>query len=192
MYRNTVDMRHHKTRTFCKPDWILLRECAFLVLPMVIFSTILFGLVIYYQWHHRHDPINGLEMNSEFSSSIFYVDYSATRLILVASWSSSTVFALMGSFMTLLSFPLAADMIRNSRGPFLDMLPTPNQLALLIDLLDGKKRALWQWLTGLWERKETKTRSVWAVESSAALLILTIVLRSVPSRLQPNHCTAAN
>lgn len=192
MGRDSIDVKRRKMRTSGKPDWLLLRECTFLVLPMVTFSTVLIGLVMYYQWHHRHAPINGLEMKTDFSSSIFYVDYSATRLILVASWSSSTVFPLLGSFMTLLSFPLAADMIRNSKSPFSDMLPTPNQLALLIDLPDGKKSALWQLITGLWPRKQTRTCSVWAIESSAALLALTIVLRLVASRTQPNYCTAAD
>ena len=68
------------------------------------------------------------------------------RFILVASWSSSTVFPFMGLFVIVLSFPVTAETIRNSRSPFLDMLLSPNQLALLIDLLDGKRSALWQWL----------------------------------------------
>lgn len=79
--------------------------------------------------------------------------------------------------MTLLSFPLAADMISNSRGPHLDMLPTPDQLALFVDLLDGKKGALWRWISLLCDRKKVGTRSVWAVETSAVLLIFTTVLR---------------
>lgn len=165
--------------SFRRLNWILLRECAILVLPMVTFSAILLGLVIHYQCHRRNAPISGLELSADFRSSIFYVDYSATRLILVASWSSSTAFTLMGSFMTLLSFPLAADMIRNSKDPHLDMLPTPDQLALLVDLLDGKKSTLWRWVTGFWKRKESKRRSVWVLECSAALLIFTIILGSV-------------
>lgn len=192
MGESSLDPKARNTAISCKSNWVLLRECTLLVLPMVTFSAILLGLVIYHQWHRHHAALRGLELSAEFSSSIFYVDYSATRLILVASWSSSTVFALMGSFMTLLSFPIASDMIRNSRGPSLDLLPTPNQLALLIDLLDGKKGALWPWAMGLWKRKENRTRSVWALESSAALLIFAVVLRSVQSRLQPFHCSLAD
>lgn len=146
---------------------------------MLIFPAILLGLVNYYQWHRHHTPLSGLDLNPDFRNSIFYVDYSATRLLLVASLSSTTVFLFMGSFMTLLSFPLAADMIRNSREPFLDMLPKPCQLALLIDLLDGKNGALWPWLTGLWKRTEKRTRGLWALEASASLLIFAILLRSV-------------
>jgi hypothetical protein len=192
MFGSSIALRARNTGTFCKSNWVLLRECAILVLPMVIFSAILLGLVICYQWHHRHAPVAGLELSAEFSSSVFFIDYSASRLILVASWSSSTAFTLIGSFMKLLSYPLAADMIRNSSGPYLDMLPTPDQLALLINLLDGKTGSLWRWITGLWERKKTKTRDVWALESSAALLIFALVLRSVQPRTQPIRCNPAD
>jgi hypothetical protein len=175
----SIALRARRMCTFCKSNSVLLRECALLVLPMVTFSAVLLGLVIYYQWHRHHGPISGLEISETFSTSVFYVDYSATRLILVASWSSSIVFTTIGSFMTLLSFSIAADMIRNSRLLHLDTLPTPDQLALLIDLLDGKRSALWRWLTGVWRRKETKMNAVWALECSAILLIFTVILRSV-------------
>lgn len=192
MSGSSIALRARNTGTFCKSNWVLLRECAILVLPMVIFSAILFGLVIAYQWHRRHAPVTGLELSAEFSSTVFFIDYSASRLILVASWSSSTAFTLIGSFMKLLSYPLAADMIRNSSGPYLDMLPTPDQLALLINLLDGKTGSLWRWVMGLWERKKTKTRYVWALESSAVLLIFALILRSVQPRPQSIHCNPAD
>jgi hypothetical protein len=176
---NLLRLKARKPVLSSKANWFLLGQCALLVLPMVIFCAILLGLVNYYQWHRHHVPLSGLDLKSDFSNSTFYVDYSATRLLLVASLSSSTVFVFMGSFMTLLSFPLAADMIRNSREPFLDMLPKSYQLALLIDLLDGKIRALWPWLTGLWKRTEKRTRGSWTLEVSACLLMFTIFLGSV-------------
>jgi hypothetical protein len=182
---NSLPLRARNRGISCKIDWLLVRECALLVLPMVIFSAILLGLVFQYQWHRHHAPLSGLNLSPEFSNSIFYVDYSATRLLLVASLSSSTVFAFTGSFMTLLSLLLAADMIRNSREPFIDLLPSPYQLALVIDLLDGKKGALWSWAMGLWGKKENRTRGLWALESAAALLIFAIVLRSACLRPQP-------
>jgi hypothetical protein len=176
---NLLRSRAWKQGLSCKANWFLLGQCALLVLPMVIFSAILLGLVNFYQWHLHHVPLSGLDLKSDFSNSTFYVDYSATRLLLVASLSSSTVFVFMGSFMTLLSFPLAADMIRNSREPFLDMLPKSYQLVLLIDLLDDKIRVLWPWLAGLWKRTEKQTLGSWALEVSACLLIFAICLRSV-------------
>jgi len=176
---NSLRSRARKRGISYKANWFLLGQCALLVLPMVIFSAILLGLVNYYQWHRHHAPLSGLDLNPDFRNSTFYVDLSATRLLLVASLSSSTAFILMGSFMTLLSFPPAADMIRNSREPFLNMLPKPYQLALLIDLLDGKYLALWAWLTGLWKRTEKRTSGSWALEASASLFIFAVFLRSV-------------
>lgn len=85
MFRSSIVARVQNTGTFCKSNWILLRECALLVLPMSIFSAILLAIVLYYQWHRHHTQMDGLEMSTDFSSSVFYVDFSATQLILVAS-----------------------------------------------------------------------------------------------------------
>lgn len=185
MAGSSIATRAQSMGRFWRSNWVLLRECTLLVLPMVTFSAILLGFIIHYQWHRRNLPVNGLSLDAEFGNSLFYIDYSATRIILIASCSSSTVFALMGSFMTLLSYPLAADMIRNSRVPYLGMLPTPDQLALLIDLLDGKKGALWRWLAGLWKTKGVKTHNVWAVDISAVILVFAIMLRSASMKSTP-------
>ena len=143
---------------------------------MLSFSAILLCLVYTNEWKRQPDSTNGPDLSTGFNAQVYYVRYSPTRLIRVASWSSSTVFTLMGSFMTLLSTFIAAEIIRSSTTPLLHMLPTPRQLALLVDLLDGKRGALWQWFQDLFRRKSKKTRNIWMVEISAAIQIFAICL----------------
>ena len=142
-----------------------------MVVPMLAFSTVLMVLVHVYDWQRRPDRIKQLSLDTGLDANFYYVDLPATRLITVASLSSSAVLTLMGSFMTLLSYPIAADMIWNSRSSFTNMLPNPTQLALLVDLLDGKKLAICQWMVGVWSRKSTKRQSLWMIELAVALQV---------------------
>lgn len=144
-------------------------QCLLLVLPMLSFSVVLIVLVYVYDWHRYHSPIEGLSLNAGFYSDVYYVDIPATWLITVASWSSSAVLALMGSFMNLLSYVVATDLIWSSQSSFASMLPQASQLALLIDLLDGKKMAVYQWFMGSWKSKATRTRNLWVIELAVAL-----------------------
>ena len=68
--------------------------------------------------------------------------------------------------MTLLSYPIAADS---------GMLPDPTQVALLIDLMDGKKMAVFRWMISAWSGRATR-RSLWILELAVALQIFVTVL----------------
>jgi hypothetical protein len=151
--------------------WYPSTQCALVVLPMLAFSTVLMVLVYIYDWQRRPDRIKQLSLSTGLYADVYYGDLSATKLITVASLSSSAVLTLMGSFMTLLSYPVAADLIWNSRLAFTDMLPKPAQLALLVDLLDGKKMAVFEWLSSMWSHKFGKGKSLWMVELAVALQV---------------------
>lgn len=161
------------------PNSILLIHASILILPILAFTAVLLALVYYYQWQRHHPPISGLDLSSDFVDDVFYVDLSSTRLILVASWSSSTVLALIGSFMTISSFLVATDLLWTSTRKIRSFLPSPTDLALMIDLLDGKRMAVWQWVQGLWSRSRVGTRSIWLLELLVAVQIFALILRYV-------------
>jgi hypothetical protein len=169
MHAATQDMR-------AALQWAPLGQCSLLVFPMLSFSVVLMVLIYVYDWQRHHVPIVGLSLNSGLYTDVFFVDLPATRLITVASWSSSAVLTLMGSFMNLLSYAVAADLIRSSRSSFNGVLPTPNQLTLLIELLDGKKLAIVQWFMATWQGRTGQRQSIWLVEVAVALQTFVVIL----------------
>lgn len=156
--------------------WILLHICM-IIGPMIAFSAILLGLVYLNIWDKRRDRPTDLPLSSGFLSDILYVDYSATSLILVASWSSSAAIPLIGSLLALISYPVAAHLVIASKYSLQTLLPTPGQLGLLIELLDGRKLALWKWLSGLWRKSNSKVRSLWMIELAVGIQLVGIILR---------------
>lgn len=164
------------TRAFQGLFWILLHTVA-VVGPLLAFTSTLLGLVYLNYWDKKSDRPADLQLNSGFYSDILYVDYSATRLILVASWSSSVAIPLIGSLLTLISYPVAAHMLFASRRSLTVLLPSPRQLGLLIELLDGRKTALLTWLADLWSHRASRVPSRWIIELPVGIQLIGIVLR---------------
>ena len=144
------------------------------VVPLLAFTGILLGLVYIYAWKEQ---IEGLSLDSGYASGVLYVDFSATRLILVASWSSSVALPLIGSLLSLTSYVVAADMLWSSKMSFHGLLPTPSQLAMLTDLLDAKKFVLILWISDLWSRSKRTIPSRWMIEFPAMVQIAALILR---------------
>ena len=118
--------------------------CAAISLPMIALSGVLLGLVFAYQ----------VTPNSD--SGTYLVEFSATRLITIASWTSSVAPLLPGFIATLLSFPAARHLQRSSERDRNALLPTPYQLNLYLQLLYGGVGALWQWVKYMFWRKREK------------------------------------
>ncbi|EXJ89265.1 hypothetical protein A1O3_02331 [Capronia epimyces CBS 606.96] len=66
--------------------------------------------------------------------AVVLVNYSATRIVFVASWASTLAPLLSGFIMSLSSFRLALAMYRSSSGSDQRDLPTPYQYSLLVGL----------------------------------------------------------
>lgn len=168
--------------TYSSNRWIhlhsnILLQALLVVVPLFTFTAILLGLVYIYSWRKRRAPIEGLTLDSSYVADTLYVDFSATRLILVASWSSSVAVPLIGQLCSLASYVVAADMVWSSKMSFHGLLPTPTQLAVLTDLLDAKKLALFIWFSDLWNRGNGVTPSRWMIEFPAMVQIFALVLR---------------
>jgi hypothetical protein len=120
---------------------------AIIFLPLTILSGVLLGLIFYY----RVVPNNSLSstklqlpQGSDASNDSFYlVDFSATKLTTVASWTSSVASLLPGFVMTLLSYPASSRILKASKDESAASLMTPFQLCLFVSLLKGGIGSLW-------------------------------------------------
>jgi hypothetical protein len=79
------------------------------------------------------------------SKSSYYVDFSATSLIFISSWSSTVSFALVGVLMTMYGYSIAAQLLRASASEQKSGTGlTPYQISLLIWTLGAEMLALWE------------------------------------------------
>lgn len=130
------------------------------VIPMMTFTAIILGLVFAYQI----DPKS--ELNADFDDTLqqrldgryLYVDFSATRLIFIASWSSSIAPLLAGFCMTLWRPSIAQEILRVTRQVSSSALTTPYQLGLVISLSTGSFSQLLSYAKYLlWKPKATNS-----------------------------------
>ena len=145
------------------------------VLPMLILSIIFIVLV-----YIRRVPIpsvssennlfsDGLSLvnNSGNVRSAFFIDYDSTRLLTVASWTSTVVTFLPSWIMLLISYKLGALLLDSP----IERSPTPFQFQLLLKLCTASYASLWSWLTYRFGRhRETRANSI--VESAVLILCL--------------------
>jgi hypothetical protein len=133
----------------------ILLALAVIVVPNVILTAILLGPILYNQVSQTYSQLPGVPDPLARESSAFLVDFSATRLLTVASWTS-TLTSLLPSFaMVLVSFPVARTIMNASKDKNTDDLPTPYQLSMLLSVLSGSIGSLWDWFKYRgWEKRE--------------------------------------
>src|SRR5271156_3316382 len=123
-----------------------------LFVPIVALDAILIAIV--YAFQITVPPSNALSSNStnptflpteQFESNVFYVPVSATTLALIASYSSTVASTFIAYFLTLLSFRVAHSIISKPRHDDVQGLPTPYELGLLINMIQGGTSQVWTW-----------------------------------------------
>jgi hypothetical protein len=104
-----------------------------IVLPISLLAGVLIGLVCGFRVRAVQSLFQPSGNASEAASSAYVlVDYSATRLVFLASWLSTTAPTLASFVMVLWSLPIAQDMRSASVGLDAHRLPTPYQLSLIV------------------------------------------------------------
>lgn len=139
-------------------------------LPMVLLSATLLGLVFRHRVTQTSNVPRTLALpgTNSVSDGAYLVDFSATRLITLASLTSSIAPLLPVFVMTLTSFPAAKRILQSSRRGGAGSLPTPYQLNLFLGFLAGGAGSLWNFFTYLaWRRRE---RVVGVVKISGLVL----------------------
>jgi hypothetical protein len=155
---------------------------AVIVAPNVILTAVLLGLILHNQVPQTYSQLPGVPDPLARESSAFLVDFSATRLLTVASWAS-TLTSLLPSFaMLLVSFPVAYTIMNASKDKKTDDLPTPYQLSMLLGVLGGSIASLWSWFKYQgWEKRE---RVNGIAKRSITWLVIVSVLGFVEKHLQ--------
>jgi hypothetical protein len=154
---------------------IALAACV-ISLPLVGLSAMLLGLVYYYRVSQNSllSPDLQLRQPDAEGHDAYLVRFSATKLITLASWTSSVAPLLPAWVMTLMSYPAAKEILEYSRTSHMRYLPTPYQLNLYLGALTGGVGSLWNWIRyGFWRRRE---RLVPAVSTTVAGLMFAILI----------------
>jgi hypothetical protein len=136
-----------------------------MTLPMLIFSSLLLGLVFHYRITQNNFTSSDLAFDSNQNDpGVYFVRISATTFITVASWSSTLAPILVGFGVALVSYPVAKGLLTASENHEVAQLPTPFQLSLIVRMISsGSYSALWSWLMysfGWRGRREQQGRAI--------------------------------
>lgn len=147
---------------------------------MLMLTAVIVGLVFRYRVHgtvisHPTLSIPG----TESEAGIYYVNLSSTILVFVASWSSSLAPLLGGLAMYLVAYPVASHFREAALRDRPENMPTPKQLAMMIQFLDGSAgSALWSWWSYLrrWRHKRSAHSPVLALPAFVTVLMFLLSL----------------
>ncbi len=120
---------------------------ACILIPMLGLSALLVGLVYRHQIARYSTMVRPLVLlqQSDLDDSAYYVRLNATTFATIASWSSTVAPLLVMAAMSLASFPVARSLKEKSSAAIPD-LPTPFQLSLLLESLNGSIMSVWRLL----------------------------------------------
>jgi hypothetical protein len=124
--------------------------------PIALLCGVLLGMI--YGYRVRSEPslfstINDEQLNAPHGYLL--INYSATRLVIIASFISTLAPILAGSIMLLWTFPIAQSMRIASSTSQYSQLPTPYQLSLVIGISLASHQRLWRY----YEYMLSRTRS---------------------------------
>jgi hypothetical protein len=147
-----------------------------LTIPMLIFCAILLGLVFKNIITQEELPADAL---GDFAPDRgwYYVQFSATRLVFVASLSSTAAPIIGMCIVSLWSFPMVAKMLAASEHEAKSHMPTPFQLALTLRMLSGSGFGpLWHWLRYTWTWRKQRQPHSHALTSVGSASVLAMFL----------------
>jgi hypothetical protein len=100
---------------------------------MLLFASLLLGLVFYYHVIHNEPPFEQFQLEgTRDESGVYYVNLNSTLLVFVSSWVSS-VAPLLGSFiLALTTYHICRNYLRQVRANRRQALLTPYQFSLTL------------------------------------------------------------
>lgn len=108
--------------------------------------------------------------------SAYYVDYSATTLVYIASLSSTAATLLLSAAMVLSSYFFASSLAKQSDNGEDSLLPSPYQLELLIRMVDGRLTVLWSYMLYFFGSKQKRIKITPVLWKASAMMIVLILL----------------
>ena len=149
---------------------------AALILPMLALAIALLALVFVHLMPDNNSTYSVGNTTNIPLGAAYYVNYSATRLTFVSSVSSTLSTVLIVLAMILFSYPLAQSLAKKSDNEDVSRLPSPFQVGLLIDVLDGKIITLWSGLRYIFGPRDKKVGVVPDLWKGWAMLMAFAVL----------------
>ena len=147
-----------------------------LILPMLMLTVLLLALVVGHQMPN-HSSTYSYNNETELAlGSAYFVKYSATTLVYIASLSSTLATLLISAAMILFSYSLAHSMAQESDANNAPKLPTPFQLQLLIRMVDGRLMALGSYLLYVFGKKQRQVRVVPMLLKAVAMMLALVLL----------------
>ena len=108
---------------------------AAILLPMLGLTALLLGLILANKVERQSGAL-AFTQRSDTDDNAYYVDFNATALATISSWSATVAPLLAVAAMSLASFPIARRFNKDSRSGSRD-LPTPFQFSMLLESLTG-------------------------------------------------------
>ncbi|KAL2066479.1 hypothetical protein VTL71DRAFT_2550 [Oculimacula yallundae] len=151
-----------------------------MTIPMSLFSALLLGLI----FHFRVTPstsTSDLQLpDTPTHDSVIYVNTSATTLTTVASWSSTLAPILVGCAITLISYPVAKQIMTAGQSGRTEKLPTPFQLSLMLKMITGgSPQSLWNWILYVWGWRGKKASQGSPMRLMTSILVLALMLSTL-------------
>ncbi|RFU23764.1 hypothetical protein B7463_g12575, partial [Scytalidium lignicola] len=149
-----------------------------LTLPILLLACVLLGLVFHYRVTSNGVPFENLSLSvKNDETGIYYVNFSPTILVFIASRSSSLAPALAGFALALVAYPVARKYLKAVRAGRHEQLLTPYQLFLTIRFLDGGgASALWNWFKYLFSWRKHRVYQPSPLSVTASVAVLSMVL----------------
>lgn len=147
-----------------------------LILPMFTLTAVLLALVL---GHQMPNFSSSYSYNNETElplGSAYFVNYSATTLVYVASLSSTLAPLLISAAMILFSYSLARSIARESDANNAPKLPSPFQLQLLIKMVDARLTALGSYLLYRFGKKQRRVTVVPMLFEAVAMTLALVLL----------------
>ena len=147
-----------------------------LILPMFMLTTLLLTLVFGHQMPN-HSSTYSYNNETELPlGSAYFVNYSATTLVYIASLASTLATLLISAAIILFSYSLARNMTLESDANNAPKLPTPFQLQLLIRMVDGRPTALVSYLLYVFGKKQGQVTVVPLLVKAVAMMLALALL----------------
>lgn len=164
---HTITQRRSLTKSLVLPTLLL-------ITPITLLAGALLALVFGYEAQTAPDLFQPAGQGSQGSSSYILVNFSATQIVFVASFLSSTAPLLTSFVMILWTLPVADSLRQASLEQSDAQLPTPYQLSLVIGLTLSSYERLWRYLAYLFTPSRSQIPKV--VHRAAGVLIMTTCL----------------
>lgn len=145
--------------------------------PILGFTVAVLGFVLKYRLPKNPPHPFLVESDGRKDGLVILIDFSATRLAFIASWSSTLAPMLLGSLMALWHIPTACNLATLTKSGDVQQLPTPHQLSMLVGLSAGsldelRKYFLYRITKLKAEQPVLLTRSAFVLTTSAVLAAL--------------------